>query len=135
MKDIISAGKLLTNLPHDSDFIKLFLWVQYYDTLSSFSLVHWRRYAAVGDAYVKDIDESLVRVRTRTCYRLKVFMSETSAHYSTNSQNFRCPTESHCPMRSLAHYFKVSTQFKMHFTRTKPRRSSSVPNLTPSGTP
>ncbi|KAE9380096.1 hypothetical protein N431DRAFT_459064 [Stipitochalara longipes BDJ] len=34
--------------------------------------VHWRRYAAVEDAYVKDVGKRLVRSRSKACIRLKV---------------------------------------------------------------
>lgn len=50
----------------------LLFWVQYHDALSSFSKLHWRRYAAVEDAYIKDFGERLVKLRTLTCFRLKV---------------------------------------------------------------
>lgn len=70
----------------------LMSWVQYHDALSSFSLLQWRRYAPVEYAYLKDVGEQVVRLRSSTCcFRLKVSIFQITA--SGQEQDFLTPPD------------------------------------------
>ncbi|RDW71013.1 hypothetical protein BP6252_07576 [Coleophoma cylindrospora] len=72
VKDIINANDLSEKSTPDSDVFALLGWVYYHDTLSTFSIRHWRRHATIGDAYIKEVGVELARSRTADCKETKI---------------------------------------------------------------
>ncbi|RDW83479.1 hypothetical protein BP5796_04970 [Coleophoma crateriformis] len=72
VRDIINANNLSEKSTPDSDIFALLGWVYYHDALSTFSIRHWRRPATIGDAYIKEVGEEIVRSKTADCKETKI---------------------------------------------------------------
>lgn len=129
VKDIINAANLIQAYsPLDDDILTLLAWVWYNDVLSGFSIRHWRRFASVEDAYVKELGEEFVRSRVMNCARAKVQWNSQAPPYEflALTPTYRSRAGFLTPIWSYTTSCKLATPFCPQQIRGPKRRATNA---------